>query len=65
MKRLNEFRHNKTPPVHILDLILLHIAGETMDPVSFRFMHTKHHISKVSSNILVLVIVFFALSICV
>lgn len=29
MKKINEFRHNKTPPVYILDLILLHIAGET------------------------------------
>lgn len=30
-----------------------------MDLDSFRFMHTKHHISKVTINILVLVIVFF------
>lgn len=36
-----------------------------MDLDSFRFMHTKHHISKVTINILVLVIVFFAVSICV
>lgn len=28
-EKINEFRHNKTPPVYILDLILLHIAGET------------------------------------